>query len=203
MDPNKIINRVKNHTPTILGIEHFSKSAVLIPLVQQNDEVHVLFEVRSQELRRQPGEICFPGGRIDEEDPSEQEAAIRETMEELRIRRTEISDVYPLDYMISPFEMIIYPYVGIIHNIDKIEPNPAEVEEVFVVPLTFFQQTKPQIHQVSIDVRPEDDFPFELIIGGENYNWRQRKMDEYFYIYEDKVIWGLTAKIMSHFVQMI
>jgi peroxisomal coenzyme A diphosphatase NUDT7 len=52
-------------------------------------------------------------------------------------------------------------------------------------------------------VKPDKNFPLELIVGGEDYNWRTSKIDEYFYQYEDKVIWGLTAKILSHFIELI
>ncbi|GAE44688.1 hypothetical nudix hydrolase YeaB [Mesobacillus boroniphilus JCM 21738] len=46
-----------------MGHEKFIKFAVLLPLVEVNGDVHILFEVRSLKMRRQPGEVCFPGGR--------------------------------------------------------------------------------------------------------------------------------------------
>ena len=64
-------------------------SAVLIPVIMKADGYHILYEVRAAKLRTQPGEICFPGGRIEPgEDPGE--AAVREAMEELLIRRDQI-----------------------------------------------------------------------------------------------------------------
>lgn len=203
MDPKVILNKVKNHTPVILGSGRFSKFAVLIPLIEKDNGISVLFEVRSQALRRQPGEICFPGGRIDHRDNTEKDAAIRETTEELGIGRKDISEVHSLDYLVSPFGMIVYPYAGFIKEPECIEPNPSEVKDVFLVPLDFFLETKPQIHQVNLAVEPDEDFPFDLIVGGQNYNWRTRKMDEYFYTYGNNVIWGLTAKIISHFTDII
>ncbi|WP_226037572.1 NUDIX hydrolase [Aquibacillus saliphilus] len=203
MDSKSILNKVKSHIPTILGSESFSKFSVLIPLVKVDNEITILFEVRSQSLRRQPGEICFPGGKIDKQDETEKAAAIRETTEELGIKNDDISDVHPLDYMVSPFGMIVYPHVGFLSSAEELTPNPAEVGEVFTVPLSYFLETKPQIYQVNLDVQPEDNFPFDQIVGGENYNWRTFKMDEYFYTYNNKVIWGLTARIISHFVEII
>lgn len=203
MELHSILNKAKNHTPSILGSKDFSKYAILLPLIYRNNEVHILFEVRSHKLRRQPGEICFPGGRIDREDHNERQAALRETSEELGIEIEEIADVFPLDYMVSPFGMMVYPFVGVINSPESIQPNKEEVEEVFTVPLTYFLENKPKIHHVNVNVQPDENFPYDLIIGGKNYNWRMRKIDEYFYIYEDKVIWGLTAKILSHFVEMV
>lgn len=203
MDSEKIKNKVKNHTPSILGNKSFSKFAILLPLIEKNKEIHILFEIRSHKLRRQPGEICFPGGRIDNQDQSEKNAALRETTEEIGIGIEDISDVFPLDYLVTPFGMIVYPYVGFIKTYEKMKPNPSEVDEIFTVPLSFFLKNKPEVHQVNFEVKPEENFPFHLINGGQDYNWRTRKLDEYFYIYEDKIIWGLTAKILFSFVDMV
>lgn len=203
METETIIAKLNEHKPSILGSEEFSKYAILLPLIQKVDGLHVLFEVRSLKLRRQPGEICFPGGKIDSNDKNEKSAAIRETLEELGLDQCDISDVFPLDYLISPFSMILYPYAGFIHKPDSLRPNPSEVEEVFTVPLSFFLENQPQIHHVHLKPEPEENFPFDLIVGGENYPWQCRKMDEFFYLYENRVIWGLTAKILAHFITIL
>ncbi|ASN03865.1 NUDIX hydrolase [Virgibacillus necropolis] len=203
MDSKIIRDKVKEHFSSMLGSEKFAKFAVLLPLIQKDNDTHILFEVRSHKLRRQPGEICFPGGRVDNRDKTVQSAAIRETEEELGISKQQISDVFPLDYLVSPFGMIVYPHVGFIDGSESIKPNPAEVEEVFAVPLSFFLKTRPKIYSVDVKIEPEDDFPFDLIVGGHDYNWRTDKIDEYFFVYEDKVIWGLTAKILAHFTDVI
>jgi 8-oxo-dGTP pyrophosphatase MutT (NUDIX family) len=169
----------------------------------KEDGIHILFEVRSLELRRQPGEICFPGGRIDAQDLNEEGAAIRETVEELGIMKHEITDVFPLDYMISPYGMILYPYVGYIKNPENIQPNPSEVGEIFTVPLSFLIHNEPEVYRIALKAEPEENFPFDLIPGGVKYNWRSRAIDEYFYRYGNKAIWGLTARILAHFIEII
>lgn len=203
MNLNHIQSKLKSHTPSILGSDKFSKFAVMVPLIKKADGIHVLFEVRSLQLRRQPGEICFPGGRIDPEDIDEKSAAIRETTEELGISKENLSEVYPLDFMISPFGMMIYPFVSYLESPEKIQLNPAEVGEIFTVPLSYFIENAPDIYRIHFKVEPEENFPFDLIVGGENYNWRTRALDEYFYLYEEKAIWGLTAKILSHFIEIL
>jgi peroxisomal coenzyme A diphosphatase NUDT7 len=203
MEMKQIVSKLQNHTPTILGIREFSKYAVLLPLVEKEDGLHVLFEIRAYHLRRQPGEVCFPGGKVDDTDRNELETAVRETSEELGIQRKNIADVFPLDFLVTPFGTIIYPFVGVIHDVTKITPNDAEVAEIFTVPLDYFKTVKPEIFNVHYSVEPEENFPFELIIGGENYNWQKRQVDEYFYRYEGKVIWGLTARILTHFLWLV
>ncbi|MGB6409389.1 MAG: CoA pyrophosphatase [Planococcus donghaensis] len=203
MDPKNMLEKMKNRTPEVLGNKDFSKSAILLPLIEQDGETHVLFEVRSHDLRNQPGEICFPGGKIDDQDQTEEDTAVRETIEELGIRRADISNIFPLDYIVSPFGMIIYSFAGVIDPEVPFNPNPSEVDSIFTVPLSFFLEKEPKMYHINFDIQPEKNFPYDLIAGGENYNWHARKIDEYFYIYEDKVIWGLTAKILAHFIEII
>ncbi|MCM3767832.1 CoA pyrophosphatase [Neobacillus niacini] len=203
MELETILSKLNNHIPSILGSKKFSKYAVMVPLILKEDGIHVLFEVRSMQLRRQPGEICFPGGKIDREDDNAESAAIRETMEELGITKDCISQAFPLDFMVSPFGMMVYPFAGFITAPEKITPNPAEVGEIFTVPLDFFVQHEPEIYHIEFKVEPEKNFPFDLIVGGENYNWTTRGMEEYFYQYEGKTIWGLTARILAHFIEIV
>ncbi|MDP4162144.1 MAG: CoA pyrophosphatase [Bacillota bacterium] len=198
-----LVKKLSGRTPVILGSEQFTKFSILLPLIDKEDGIHVLFEVRAHGLRRQPGEICFPGGKIDPDDRDEKYTALRETIEELRISENQINNVIPLDFMVSPFGTIIYPFVGTISNPESINPNPSEVQEVFTVPLKYFQESQPECHKINYQIQPESNFPFHLIAGGENYNWQMRKLDEYFYHYRGKVIWGLTARLVRHFIELL
>lgn len=203
MNATNVITKLKDHQPSILGKENYRKYAVLLPLIEKNNETHILFEVRSMKLRSQPGDICFPGGKIDKEDPDQRHCAIRETSEELGISEDHIEDVIPLDYIITDNGRIIYPFVGRITQPEQITPNKDEVEETFTVPLSYFLKTKPKKYKVYFQVVPEENFPFSLIAGGENYNWREHQIDELFYEYDEKAIWGLTAKILTHFIALL
>ncbi|MFT4416750.1 NUDIX hydrolase [Fredinandcohnia humi] len=203
MEIEDITQIVTKRTPSMLGRGRFTRFSILVPLIKVNEEVHILFEIRSSQLRRQPGEICFPGGKIDATDENEKHTAIRETMEELGLEETSITNVSALDYFVSPFGTIIYPFIGVIKSLEELRPNPAEVGDVFTVPLSYFQKNPPQIYKIKFHVEPEKNFPYQDIIGGENYKWQIREMDECFYYYEDKVIWGLTAGILSHFIEVL
>jgi len=198
-----ILTKLQKREPTILDYEKFKKSAILIPLLEKDNELHLLFEVRSFQMRTQPGDICFPGGRIEQQDKSPLHTAIRETTEELGIDEKSITEVIPLDYIVSDMGRIIYPFIGTLTSPEEIIPHEAEVEEVFTVPLSFFLETKPERHTVKVHVQPDESFPFELIVGGKDYDWHVRQIDELFYKYEGKAIWGLTAKILTHFVDII
>jgi peroxisomal coenzyme A diphosphatase NUDT7 len=203
MNVKQVIERLKHRKPFLLGLDQLPKYAVLLPLVELNNETHVLFEVRAMTLRRQPGEICFPGGRIEKNDPHQQHTAIRETSEELGIDEDDITDIIPLDIMLNSTSNVIYPFVGKINHFEKIKPNEFEVGEVFTVPLKFLLENEPEIYRIHFRIEPEENFPFDLIHGGRNYKWQDRHLDEYFYQYNGKVIWGITARILTNFLELL
>lgn len=203
MKAEELLGKLSGRNSGVLGAKDFFRFSVLLPLIEKNGEVHILFEVRASHLRRQPDEVCFPGGKMDKGDRDERHCAIRETTEELGIAEEDIQQVVPLDYLVSAYGTIIYPFAGFIKNPNSIKPNEDEVGEIFTVPLSFFKETKPDIYKIHYHVQPEDGFPFELIVGGENYKWQTRHMEESFYHYDGKVIWGLTARILRHFLDVV
>lgn len=185
-------------------LEQELKSAVLLPLIKEPDgQWHILFEVRSLHLKRQPGEICFPGGRVDASDHSEEQAAIRETCEELNLSSQNVEIICPLDILAKAHRHTIYPFAGIIHDPEAIHPNPSEVEEVFTVPMDWLLHHEPELHLVDMVAKPHDHFPYHLIPNGKDYNWQKREIPEYFYLYQDWVIWGMTARILYHFINLV
>ena len=85
-------------------------AAILLPVVEVAGRDNLLFEVRSQRLEMQPGEVCFPGGRIEPGETPE-EAAVREIWEELHVERQQIEILGPLDRMVH-FTGTVYPLLG-------------------------------------------------------------------------------------------
>jgi len=204
MNKKEMIEKIVNRNPSIFGIDQLRKFGILVPVIQKDDDLHLLFEVRSKTLNKQPGEICFPGGAVDLTDPSPKYTAIRETSEELGIRMDEISNVYPLDYIVSSFgHRLIYPFVGFVKEGATFHPNDAEVDHIFTVPIQQLKEMVPECYKVYSKMVPEENFPFHLINGGKNYKWHTQTIDEYFYFYKEYCIWGLTANILRHFLSII
>jgi hypothetical protein len=81
--------------------------------------------------------------------------------------------------------------------------NQAEVEKVLLIPLKFFLENQPEVHYIETSARPPEDFPFHLIPYGRNYPFRRGRIPQYFYNWEGEIIWGLTASILHHFIELL
>lgn len=200
-DLHKIKRRLKKTEPKPIDVAH--KFSVFIPLIKVDGKTHLLYEKRAISLRNQPGEISFPGGRI-EVGESPREAAIRETCEELLLKKNEIEIYSESDYLINPYSAIIYSFIGEIKkDFDKIKPSKDEVDEAFLVPLDFFFENKPKVYLNRLAYERAADFPYDLIPNGKNYKFKSGQEETLFYQYEDKIIWGFTAKITKNFIDKI
>ncbi|OCG14697.1 NUDIX hydrolase [Gilliamella sp. WF3-4] len=180
-----------------------NKAAVLLPIVEVNHQLHLLFQVRSEKLKWQPGDICFPGGRVELADPNPQYTAKRETVEELGIAYNQITILGQLPKFIATLGMIIYPFVGTISSLNDLQLNHDEVEQIFTVPVEWFIHNRPMSATMFVGHKPADDFPFNIITN-RSQNWQKRSEHPvYFYQYRNRVIWGLTAQILMHFIETI
>ncbi|HEY8363400.1 MAG TPA: CoA pyrophosphatase [Tissierellaceae bacterium] len=202
MDIEKIKKKIKYKNPKPLDIK--KRYSVLIPIIENNKRLEILYEVRAKDLVTQPGEISFPGGEVESNETFE-EAAIREAVEELNIDRKNIEILGELDYLISYAGLIIHCFVAKISgiNVDKLKPNPYEVDHLFTVPLDYFIKNEPKVYSLDVKVVLNDEFPFDLIPNGRNYNWRVGKHPVVFYRYGDYVIWGLTARFTMEFIKTL
>lgn len=195
----KIKAKVQGRKP--LPVDVKNRFSVMIPLIKRDGEIHLLFEKRAFTLRNQPGEISFPGGRI-EKGESPREAAIRETAEEILISEREIEIYSEGDFVVNPYAAIIYTFVGEIKkDFDKISPSVDEVEKVFTVPLSYFLKTRPKSYKINLRVERNKEFPYHLIPNGVNYKFKRGREEVLFYEYEDEIIWGFTAKMARRFVE--
>ena len=200
MNMNDIKDKVKKSTHYINGWERMKRSAVIIPLVEVNNEICILFEVRAQKLSSQPGDICFPGGKIDNNE-TPKEAAIREIYEELGVKNIDI--INELDTIVRYDGIIIHPYLGIIEDVNKININESEVDHVFYVPLNYLLNHKPLEVTSKINVQRSEEFPYDLIVNKENYKFSDADYRSLFYNYENYNIWGITAEMLRNFLEKL
>ncbi|MBR3188364.1 MAG: CoA pyrophosphatase, partial [Lachnospiraceae bacterium] len=124
-------------------------SAVLIPFLIRDGVYHVLYEIRAAKLRSQPGEICFPGGRI-EAGETPLETAVREATEELCVDRSRIEIVGALDDTIGPGTIPLFTYIALLHDYEGTRSR-AEVDAVFTQPLDWILANDPEIYRIDLE----------------------------------------------------
>lgn len=174
------------------------EAAVLCLLTEVEGEAAVVLEVRSKRLSHQPGEICFPGGGIE---PGETplDCALRETEEELGIRRESVHLIAPLDAIIHSSGQRIYPFLGWIEALSALNVQRGEVEEVFTLPLDWLRTHPPK--QAVYALTPDWAVcPAELAAFLPNY---RRERPTIIWTWKDKVLWGMTAKILFRLLKCL
>ena len=212
---NALIESLPQH-PAILQKDEYLNTAVLIPLIYIDNEYHFLFEKRSANIR-QGGEICFPGGEHDETDNLNFEnTAVRETIEELGINKNDIEITGQLGILVGGSGAIINAFIGELklkdlndYNIDK-----TEVEKIFTIPVSFFQNNPPEVYYVRLESHPYyfDEngkkitlLPVEELKLPARYAnpWGIRKRKVLVYKTGKEIVWGMTAVLVHEFVNKL
>lgn len=188
------------------------ESSVLLPIVEKEGKLYILFEKRSQWVS-QPGEICFPGGRVDDTDEDHLAAAVRETCEELGYLKEQIQVLGKLGVMPTHYRNVIHCYVGFIHwdQVEQNRYNQKEVEEVILVDLDHLLETDPEIYTLHLKAEAfklDDDgnevetFPAEKLGLPPKYHggWNMGTRKVISYELDNIIIWGLTGSILQHFL---
>lgn len=206
------IEHLKDKLPLHPGIhidEEYIETAVLVLLVLIKEEYHFVFQKRVPHIR-QGGEICFPGGLCLPQDITPEQAAIRETTEEMGIPAERITIIGRVDTLVTPMGVSVNPVVGVadIAGLHEITPNQNEVERIFSLPVSYFETREPQKYETLLKVHPtvlDEDTGREIILLPtrelelpDRYAkpWGTRKHIIYAYRSEHGTIWGLTAKII-------
>ena len=157
-------------------------AAVLVPIVRRN-ELSLLMTRRTEHLNDHAGQISFPGGRIDAGDSDAEDAALRETEEEVGLPRAHVELIGRLDTYVTRTGFEVTPVVGLVTPPFPVEPDDFEVEEVFEVPLSFV--LAPDSRQVES----------RMFMGRERYF--------YAFPYGDYYIWGATAGMLVNLTEVL
>lgn len=180
---DELLRRVGSHTPGVLETDQrFPEAAVLLP-VTRSAEPELVLTLRASGLSTHGGEVAFPGGRRDPEDPDLVFTALREAEEEIGLPPGLVEVVGPLSPLVSRYGIKVTPYVGIIPDFVEYQPNDGEIAAVFSVPLEFFRQ----------DVREHTHR-----IDYQGHSWYVPS-----YRYGEFKIWGLTAIMIVELINVL
>ena len=193
--------RYGGHQPGLLGARH--SYAVLCPLVERPDGLHLLFEVRARNLS-QGGEVCFPGGRMEAGETPAQ-CALRETEEELSIPAAEVSLLGTPDFICNQMGFLLRPVLGLVSlaGFAALRPSPAEVAEAFTAPLSFFAETAPEPWRYELVPQVPEDFPYESVGIPRDYAWNHGWVDVPVWYWQGHAVWGMTARLVQDLIKAL
>jgi len=151
-------------------------AAVLIPMIHEGDDWHILYTRRTDLVESHKGQVSFPGGGCDDGETTPEQTALREAQEEVGIDPGNVRILGKLANLITITSFRVTPVVGWIEPGFSLSPDPFEVAEVFEVPLTFLLD--PSNHQHKSVV------------------WEGRHRQYYAMPYQSRYIWGATAGML-------
>lgn len=158
-------------------------AAVLVLLYEHKDEIHVIFQKRTDSVRDHKGQISFPGGAADLGDLDLLDTALRETHEEIGVARHDIDVLGRLDDMITLSNFRVTPYVGWLASYPyEWRFSDEEVAYLLEVPLRHL-------------LDPATLIPDRRSINGRDYVFQS-------YQWGDDLIWGATARMLTNFLDI-
>jgi 8-oxo-dGTP pyrophosphatase MutT (NUDIX family) len=183
--PDFLRQRLAEHTPVVHTEWDARPAAVLVPLYLDGGEWHVLFTLRTHLVDTHKGQVSFPGGRVDPEDRSRVETALREAEEEIGLRREDVSVLGQLDELLTVTQYHITPVVGVFPWPYSFVLSTAELSEVFGVPLAWLAD------------------PAHLEIQQREPMAPGRKIPVYYLHYGNYTIWGATARMLLNLIEVV
>lgn len=165
-----------------VGVAATKPAAVLVPVIERAEPM-ILLTLRTADLPSHPGQIAFPGGKIDKEDASPLAAALREADEEIGLDRRFVDPIGYLDIYLTFSGFRILPAVARVAPGYSLALNAAEVMETFEVPLAFLMT--PANHQFL------------------KRDWKGIERQYYAMPYRERYIWGVTAGILRNMYDKI
>lgn len=159
------------------------RSAVLVSLYNSTDGPSTILTRRPLHMRKHPGEVSFPGGAHDEEDPTLWDTAIREAHEEIDLHPSIPRRIGELDRFVTGASFsLVEPHVALLDSMPELTPSPDEVDEILHVPIAEL-------------IRPE-------VYRQEEWFWNDEWRRMHFFELEGDTVWGATALMLHNLLEV-
>ncbi len=194
LDPAGLKERLKRRTPPAFAVygddgagreeAALTAASVLVPIVERDAGLTVLFTRRTLHLKAHAGQVSFPGGRREPGDASAEFTALREAQEEIGLRPESVEVLARLPDYCTRTGYRVTPVVGLLSPPLELVPDPREVDEIFELPLSFLLD--PRNH-----VRQTREFQ------GRSVGYYEMRYDS------ERVVWGATAGMLVNLYRVL
>jgi len=179
----RLARQLQSRNPRRLSADDAGRAAVLMPILPHGEEFCFLLTQRTHKVETHKGQISFPGGIQEDSDANLLQTALRETWEEIGLASNGIHLLGEFDEYLSITGLIVTPFAAWIEGPLNLALNHDEVEEILRVPFSVFQDNR----TLRVETR--------VRLGVE------RKV--YFYDFQGKEVWGLTAQMIRDFLMLV
>lgn len=185
VDAGRVLDADGNTVPLHHAIADgdWRECAVLVPIVTREPEATVLLTQRTAHLKSHAGQIAFPGGKVEPQDATPVETALREAWEEIGLDGGLVQPLGLLDLHKTGTGFRIVPVLALVDPGFEPRPDPSEVDDVFEIPLSFLMQE--ENHQ------------------RHHAEWKGQRRLFYAMTYRDRFVWGATAAMLRNLYERL
>jgi len=159
-----------------------TSAAVLVPIYNRDGQFYILVTKRTEEVYYHKGQISFPGGKIQGEDRTLKDTALRESWEEIGLNPVDVDILGELDDILTNTGFVVSPFVAVIPYPYEFKISEREVDEIIELPVAALLESENVKESLSFrDGEPVTDYSYE---------------------YGDWIIWGATARILYQFLNI-
>lgn len=179
----KLAQALEHYPFRQLTLHELTPSAVLVPLLPQDQETHMVFTKRNGQVKDHKHQIAFPGGMKEPQDKTLLDTALRECEEEISLAPQNVTILGRLSDLCTPTGYRITPFVGLLEEQTQFQVDPRETEEIFKVPLKHLLDPQNFSLQKAEFFGEEFDLPF--------------------YRYHKHTIWGATGRMVRELLNLL
>lgn len=177
---DRLRQKLAGYQPKILSVS-YPEAAILVP-VTHSPEPEIILTQRARGMSTHSGQVAFPGGMREPSDPTLLHTALRESEEEIGLKREQVEVISPLSQVVSLHGILVSPFAAVIPEDCIFVPEEKELDAIFRVPVSFFLEDRRQ----RTDAITVDGMQLHIPC----FQWQSYQ------------IWGLSAAVLVDFLNV-